>query len=98
MDSRANELDLGVDPMLDRAQVLARSSANALRAAQAAGDTAENVRDLRTQERQDGNDHDGDEDQDQRVLDETLTFFTRQIHLCLLVGLAIGSPELDSDP
>ncbi len=50
---------------------------NELCTGEAASDLAEDVRDLRTQQRQDGNDHNRHEDEDQCVLDQTLAFFAR---------------------
>ncbi len=44
-----------------------------------ARDAAKDVTDLRTQDRQDGNNDDGHQDEDQRVLDQPLTFFAWQV-------------------
>lgn len=59
-----------------------------LRAAQAAGDSRENVSDLRTEQRQDRNHDDSHQDEDQRVLNQALTFFTREIHSFSQIGRA----------
>ena len=43
-------------------------------------DVREDVADRGTEQRKDDDDDDGDEDEDERVLDQTLTFFTRLIN------------------
>lgn len=45
-------------------------------AAEAVGDLAEDVTNLGTQQGQDGDDNDGDQDENESVLYQTLTFFT----------------------
>ncbi len=50
---------------------------------------AEDIGNLWANEHQNGDDDNGDQDEDQRVLDETLTFFARQIH-------AFSPPPLES--
>jgi hypothetical protein len=46
---------------------------------QAAGDSAEDIADLRAQEHQDGNNYDRDQNQYQRIFNHTLPFFSWQV-------------------
>ena len=73
-------MDLCVDPIWDWAQYLQGWQSDNLRAGKPARDPAENVRNLGTQQSQDGDNDDSHQDQDQRVLYQTLAFFSWQIH------------------
>jgi len=70
-----NGSDFDADPITDRALGKAHV-ADGLCSGKPTGDPAENVGDLRTEQCQNCNHDDGDQDENQRVLDQTLTFFS----------------------
>jgi hypothetical protein len=67
-------MDTGVDPITDRAQL------QRLSGCQTAGDGAEHVADLGTEQKQDRDNDYGNQYENQRILYQTLTFFAWQIH------------------
>jgi hypothetical protein len=50
------------------------------RALQVGDDVGENVADGRAKQGQDDNHDNGDQDENERILDQALTFFTREVH------------------
>jgi hypothetical protein len=83
---------------LNTAPVKSASRRN-LRSTQTTGYPAKHVRDLRSEQQQDRDHNDGNQDENQRVLNETLAFFFGQVqhpnHL-LSVCLAAGLPRLQN--
>lgn len=73
---------IGVDPMLDRAQCSGKVDDADLCAAETGSHAAENVRNLRTEDRQNRDNDDRHQDEDQCVLNQALTFFAWKIHCC----------------
>jgi len=69
-------MDVGVDPILDRVRYWLGWLRGELCARQTTGDLGENVGDLRTQQSQNGDDDDRHKNEDHRVLNQALTFFT----------------------